>query len=273
MKAGDLIKFAIIGVIGYVGYNYLVSSGLWAQWFGGASGGTTPALPAGGGAVMSVTTAGGNPAALKAGEAWTVKITGAPPNAHVDATDYQQNGVTIPNSIGNAMTDSSGTFSYASTAPVASNYMGNWSTVWTVNGQQIGTWNFTLSAAGVSGVDNDALRNQLAAAGVQFMRAMNAPGLSADQWAFYYQQLTGTSLTESQAQNIVMNTGMQRGSLITLDQFLNALHGAGLGAIIEVPNAGPISAPLPTVSQNFSKTGGYGGYSGGGYRKGNGYVQ
>jgi hypothetical protein len=32
----NILTLAIIGVVGYVGYQYLISSGLWAQWFGGS---------------------------------------------------------------------------------------------------------------------------------------------------------------------------------------------------------------------------------------------
>lgn len=37
---GGVLKIALVGGAGYFGYNYLVNSGLWAQWFG-------PAVPAG----------------------------------------------------------------------------------------------------------------------------------------------------------------------------------------------------------------------------------
>ena len=41
----SIIKLVIVGVAAYLGYNWLQSSGLWAQWFGGSSSFTTaPAL-------------------------------------------------------------------------------------------------------------------------------------------------------------------------------------------------------------------------------------
>lgn len=43
---GDIVKLAIMAAVAYYGYQYLVSSGLWAQWFGGAP---LPQLPAAGG--------------------------------------------------------------------------------------------------------------------------------------------------------------------------------------------------------------------------------
>lgn len=48
---GSIIKLAILAAVAYFGYEYLVRSGLWAQWFGGAtlpaSGGTTALPPVG----------------------------------------------------------------------------------------------------------------------------------------------------------------------------------------------------------------------------------
>lgn len=38
---GGLLKIALIGGAGYLGYNYLVNSGMWASWFGGS----TTAIP------------------------------------------------------------------------------------------------------------------------------------------------------------------------------------------------------------------------------------
>jgi hypothetical protein len=42
---GGIVKIALIGGAGWFGYNYLVNSGLWGQWFGGAA--ASSALPAG----------------------------------------------------------------------------------------------------------------------------------------------------------------------------------------------------------------------------------
>lgn len=34
---GGIVKVAVVGGVAYFGYNYLVNSGLWASWFGGAA--------------------------------------------------------------------------------------------------------------------------------------------------------------------------------------------------------------------------------------------
>lgn len=47
---GDIVKVAIMAAIAYYGYQYLVKSGMWAQWLGGAA---LPQLPAGGTTVQS----------------------------------------------------------------------------------------------------------------------------------------------------------------------------------------------------------------------------
>lgn len=46
MKSDGIIKLLIFGVGGYVLYQYLVSSGLWAQWFGGGAASATGAVAA-----------------------------------------------------------------------------------------------------------------------------------------------------------------------------------------------------------------------------------
>lgn len=51
MAAGNIIKIGLIAGGAYLGYNYLVQSGMWAQWFGGgvspqpAPGGSGGAIP------------------------------------------------------------------------------------------------------------------------------------------------------------------------------------------------------------------------------------
>lgn len=170
MKSGDLLKLAIVGVGGYLLYNYLVQSGMWAQWFGGAGG----MLPAGGGVNpgtttipgstfipssgqalpaaqprMNVTTSSGNPAAMKVGDSYTVSITGAQPNARVMVT-ATQGATTIQDATGQAFTDANGNFSISGVAENA--HLGAWSEVWRVGNVVIGNWNFTISPSGVSGV-------------------------------------------------------------------------------------------------------------------------
>jgi hypothetical protein len=42
---GGLLKIALVGGGAWFGYNYLVNSGLWAQWFGGAPASSPPPTP------------------------------------------------------------------------------------------------------------------------------------------------------------------------------------------------------------------------------------
>jgi hypothetical protein len=42
-EGNSLLKFLIVGVAGYIAYDWLQTSGLWAQWFGGVQTFTTPA--------------------------------------------------------------------------------------------------------------------------------------------------------------------------------------------------------------------------------------
>ena len=167
MKSGDLMKLVIVGVGGYLLYNYLVQSGLWAQWFGGAlatSGGSIPTssgtgippgqlpsstqLPATR-PQMSVTTSSGNPSSMKVGDSYTVRITGAAPNAHV-YVNATSNGNTLQDVLGpNANTDAAGNYSISGVAEAA--HTGSWSETWMVGNMNLGTWNFTISS-GVAGV-------------------------------------------------------------------------------------------------------------------------
>lgn len=216
MKPGDLLKILIVGAGGYLLYNYLVSSGMWAQWFGGASGATglvgsgaaAAQLPAGATsqmgilpatgttARMTVTTPSGNPAQLAANQPYSVTITGAPPNARVNVTAVQSTGQVFQNAIGNAMTDANGNYTLNAVSDPA--HTGTWFEQWVVGNTPIAMWNFVLSPA----------------AGV-----------------------------------------------------------AGVGAIVRVPNNGPITSPLPTRPAMPSFGGGGYGNAYGGKGKTNGYVQ
>lgn len=42
---GGVVKIGLVGVAGWFGYNYLVNSGLWGQWFGGAPSAGSSQLP------------------------------------------------------------------------------------------------------------------------------------------------------------------------------------------------------------------------------------
>lgn len=169
---GEIIKYAVLAAVAYYGYQYLVSSGMWAQWFGGTP---LPQLPAAGGTVVQ-------------------------PGQNVVP-------ITVP-------------------------------------------------------VNTSALQNQLAAAGAAFT-ANTGQSPNVDQWVYYYQQAKGVTLSGPQVESLIQTLGLNdasRATTITLAQFMGALGHVGLGSIINVPNAGPIAAPLPT--QSFG--GGFGGYSRGG---------
>jgi hypothetical protein len=219
--SGSIIKLAIMAAIAYFGYEYLVRSGLWAQWFGGAAQ-PQPQPTAGGIQTMP----GYNPAQA----ALPAPIQPSP-------------------------------------SPIQ------------------------LSQPPASAI-SAAVQAQLQASANQYLANMQAAGtpksgLDVDNWLYYYQvlvhganpnNLSTFPITGAQAATVFNALGINyndptaRVTPVTLPQFAAAMSRAGVsgvGAIIPVPNNGPISAPLPT--QSFGA--GYGGYGNGGYRKGNGYVQ
>ncbi len=170
MKTGDLIKFALLGVGGYMLYNYLVQSGMWAQWFGGAAG-----MPAGAGnlgaslppgTILPAGTnqpAGGNTGQVsvllhdnngssifKAGDQFTLTITG-PPNAPVMIT-AAQNGVPVGGGVSTQLgtTDANGRFVLVGNW-VAAN-AGTWSEIITVGGAPAPPLNFSVGLSGVGAI-------------------------------------------------------------------------------------------------------------------------
>lgn len=92
---GGIIKVAIMAAIAYYGYQYLVSSGLWAQWFGGAA----PPQPTGGSGGAIATSSGPSAAVQQQlatmGAAYKTN-TGSDPNVDSWVYYYQQaKGITL----------------------------------------------------------------------------------------------------------------------------------------------------------------------------------
>jgi hypothetical protein len=161
--SSGLIKFLIIGVAAYLGYEYLQSSGLWAQWFGGNTFTTVPTLqtyctanPNGTAvyngqtgtcaqwmAAIAAQTAGSTPAATTS----TAVVPATP--AGLSASD-----VALANSLAQA----------AQVQPTA-----------TMTGWQ---WNYVLlhMTPGETNLDSSTVGNEMTAA--QYVAARNAAGLS-----------------------------------------------------------------------------------------------
>lgn len=229
--SSNIITLVILGVGGYFLYNYLVSSGMWAQWFGGAATNAS-GLP-------SINTIA---AGIQSG-AFVAAGTDAQGNTVVHQISNGAYYAVNPTS--GAVTGASGPGTLAVGAPT------------TVPPAQ------TPPAS--------TLTTQLQALGNQYMANMQAlgtpvAGLNIDQWSFYYQQLKGASITGAQMETIIVAAGLSdatRGTIIPVSQFINALGSVGLSGIVTTPGQGPIRSPLPTT-QNFS--GGYGGYGNAGRR-------
>jgi hypothetical protein len=168
MKTGDLIKFALLGAGGYMLYQYLVSSGMWAQWFGGtalaAGAAPTPILPVG--TMLPAGTsqpAGGNTGQVqvllhdnsgssifKAGDTWNLSIIG-PPNAPVTIV-AAQNGTPVGGGVVTqlGMTDASGRFSLNGSWSAAN--AGAWSEQIMVGGVPAAPLNFSVGLSGVGDI-------------------------------------------------------------------------------------------------------------------------
>lgn len=230
----QLMTMAIMAAVAYFGYQYLVSSGLWAQWFGGAA--SASALP----------TAAQIQAGLSSGQ-FVSAGTDAAGNVivHLISTGAYY----AVNPVSGAVAQASGPGQLAIGAPTT----------------VVTTPPVTQPAATTT--TTSAIATQLQAMGNQFMANMQAAGtpvagLNVDQWLFYYDQIRGTSLFgTAQYSEVIQAAGVPSSStIIPLATFLTALGSVGLSGIVAVPNQGPITAPLPT-SQNFNR--GYGGYPGG----------
>lgn len=235
----NIVSLVVIGAVAYFGYQYLVSSGLWAQWFGGAA-------PAAGGLMQQIAAGLQNGQFVRAG------------------TDAQGNIIVHQIATGAyyAVNPTTGAVSQAS-GP------GSGGTVGTQPVTTVPTTNPNTTTQ----PPVNALATQLQAMGNQFMANTGAQGLNIDQWVFYYQQIKGTTLSGTQVNSLISALGLSDATrsttMIPLATFINALGGVGLSGIVTVPNQGPIAAPLPT-SQNFNR--GYGGYPGGRREMRKGYL-
>jgi hypothetical protein len=166
VKSGDLFKLALFAGGGYLLYQYLQSSGLWAQWFGGTgllgAGNAGALLPAG--TVLPSGTsqpAGGNTGQVsillhdnngssifKAGDQFTLTVTG-PPNSPV-LINAVQNGQQLPGPTTLGSTDASGRFVLTGNW-IAAN-VGNWSESITVGGHPAPPLNFNIGFSGVGAI-------------------------------------------------------------------------------------------------------------------------
>lgn len=227
----SIVTLLVVGVGGYFLYEYLVSSGLWAQWFGGASAST--------GTAQQIAAGLNNGQFVQAGT-----------DAHGNIIVHQvSNGAYFAvNPTSGAVTQASGPGQLAVGSP--------------------GTVVTTPPVTQQPPAQTSTLRAQLQSAANQYLANMpSAGGLNIDQWVFYYQQIKGVTLTGDQVAALMAAAGLSAGnraSYIDLSTFMNALSGVGLSGIVPTPNQGPIRAPIPTT-QSFG--GGYGGYGNAG-RKG-----
>lgn len=230
----NIVTLLIVGVVGYVGYQYLVSSGMWAQWFGGAA--SASGLP-----TINTIAAG-----LQSGA-----FVGAGTNAQGNTVVHQvaTGAYYAVNPTSGAVSGASGPGTLAVGAPT------------TVPTQPV------VPSSTLTGT----LANQLQALANQYMANMQTAGtpvsgLNVDQWLYYYQLYKGVTVTPNQAESIIVAAGLTdatRGTILPLAQFLTALGSVGLSGIVSTPGQGPIRSPLPTT-QNFG--GGYGGYGNAGRR-------
>lgn len=240
--SGEIITLLIVAGGAYLAYNYLVSSGMWGQWFGGGAASanglpTTSTIAAGlnsGAFVGAGSDAAGNVIVhqVSTGAYYAVNPTsGAVSAASGPGTTSQPTTTTVPTTVP------------VSTTPPPT----------------------TVTST---------IQNQLQSMGNQFMTNTGAAGLNVDQWLYYYQIITrganpnnlaSFTITPQQGEAVILALGLTdatRGTIVSMSQFLTAMGSAGvsgLGGIVSVPNAGPIASPLPT--QSFNR--GFGGYKNG----------
>jgi hypothetical protein len=222
--------------VAYFGYQYLVSSGLWSQWFGGAA-----ATPGG--------------------------LTAQQIAAGIQNGQFVQAGT---DAAGNIIVHQLSTGAYYAVNPTtgavaAASGPGSGGTVGT---QPTATVPITQPNPVALPPATSTLATQLQTMANQYMANMQAAGtpvagLNIDQWLFYYDQIRGASLFgTAQGESLIQAAGVTdatRSTIIPLATFMAALGSVGLSGIVRVPNQGPITVPLPT-SQSFNR--GYGGYPG-----------
>lgn len=237
----QIVTLLIVGVGGYMLYQYLVSSGMWAQWFGGgATGSSLPTL-------AQIQTG------LQSGQLTPAGIDGAGNSIVHNATN---NAFYAINPQTGVVSAASGPGTLASSNP----------------GTTPPTSTPTTTAIPAS------IQSGLQSAAAQYMAANPGKQMTTDLWLYYYQilkyganpnDLSTFPITGGQAGSVFAALGIDstnptaRVTPVNLQQFVSAMSTAGVSGIISVPNNGPITAPLPTT-QNFR--GGYGGYNGGGKR-------
>jgi len=252
----QILTMLIVVGGGYVLYQYLVSSGMWAQWFGGAASGTA-GMPT----LQQIAAGIQSGAFVAAGQ-----------DAHGNTIVHQVSTgayYAVNNSSG-AVTLAQGPGSTGSTTTVPT----------------------TVPVSTTPPPAASNLQAQLQSYANQYLANMQAAGtpvagLNVNQWLWYYQIIrrganpantaTFTMYGTQEDEAIVRALGLtdaQQGTIVTLQQFMTALGSAGLsglGGIVMVPNSGPISNPLPSrvPAQSFNR--GFGGYKHG--VKGNTYVQ
>ncbi len=88
----------------------------------------------------------GNASQLKVGDRWQIQITGAIPNGAVTVTGGQ-NGAHDTTPMGNA--DSLG--NWTSNGQITADQIGSWTEAWTVGGQPVGQFAFTVAPANAPG--------------------------------------------------------------------------------------------------------------------------
>lgn len=75
------------------------------------------------------------------GDTWTIQISGAPPSQPVSVLGVHPDGGSATQGYGN--TDGSGSFALA--GAITADMVGNWQETWSVGGQQVGSFSFTVN--------------------------------------------------------------------------------------------------------------------------------
>ena len=173
-SSSGIIKFLIIGVAVYLGYEYLQSSGLWAQWFGGSSAGNSFATVA---ALQAYCTANPNGTAMYNGQTsscaqWLQAIAAASGSSTAATATQTQAPPANAAPAAPSAADVALANSLVSKAQLSSTSQLNY---W--------QWNYILKEISPSDADYDGPANANEVTAAQYVAARTAAGLSGlGQW-------------------------------------------------------------------------------------------
>jgi hypothetical protein len=143
------------------------------------AGGSNPPAQGSPSSVVFTNLTSGNAAVLKVGDRWQIVITGAARNAPVSVTGGQ-NGAHDTTPMGS--TDSAG--NWKSNGQITGDQIGSWVEAWTVGGQPVGTFSFTVPGGTSGSASTSPTGGSVTGSFTDFLnKSVTVGGSSIPDWA------------------------------------------------------------------------------------------